>query len=204
MMTEREKLETVLTLIRENKFDDAWEFLTSLLVTDPHLVAQWYLFSQFVTRGHEQFGTEVRGALKGVSRAAARAFDSILDGVRTHTPGTLMGAVTASDGLIVRLEAFMNIVHARTSAANLPSTPGAETPFADPAGETLVRFLERVRRERVLGLDPLQRIERRLDGLRRRLQTVPAPMPTATDRRLTERLAAFGNALGKSNDQLEG
>ncbi|MBF0437108.1 MAG: hypothetical protein HQL77_17320 [Magnetococcales bacterium] len=199
MTTDRDNLDTVMSLIRENKFDHAWDYLSSLLVTDPHLVAQWYLFSQFVTKGSRHFGSEVRGALGGVSRAATRAFDTILGELEAHAAAEKSAL---DDVTVKRLEAFLNLVQLGNGKSVLAGKGGK--PAASPGlphQEPLVRFLERIQQGRILNLGPAARIELRLDGLRRRMKASRLPPQPATRHRLAERLTAFGNALKQDHNR---
>lgn len=185
MGSELENLSTVMSLIRDNQFGEAWEFLESLLVTDPGQVAQWYLFSRFLAQDEQRFGEEIRGVLGGMSRAATRGFESILKGLEAYDLEVSGGG---KEGQIERLETFLQAMQM-----------GSDDPVGGKAAdlEPLLRFLEWARRGRVMQLDPVRAVERRLDGLRRRMQegSAMAPAPLG-GHHLAERLLGFGDLLG--------
>ncbi|MBF8271259.1 MAG: hypothetical protein HW380_364 [Magnetococcales bacterium] len=197
MSTEVNNLKTILALIRDNKFDAAWSFLDTLLVTDPELVAQWYLLSQFVVRGDKRFGDEVRGALGEIGRAATRAFDGILAELETHKPVKFKISDPTDQG-IERLEAFLGVIQQRLGE---PEQGKTQNLTHDQQLVPLVHFLERVQRAHVERLDPVKRVEQRLDGLRRRMrdQGNTNNKPASGRHRLAERLTAFGGALGRTH-----
>lgn len=196
MTTDRDNLETVMTLIRENKFDHAWDYLSNLLVTDPHLVAQWYLFSQFVTKGNNHFGNEVRGALGGISRAATRAFDTILNGLETRATEELH---PLQDVTVERLEAFLKLVQLGVGRPVQPENIAFSS--APPNQEPLVQFLERIQQGRIRHMGPAARIEQRLDGLRRRMKDSRDTPTPSSQHRLAERLNAFGTAMKQNKNR---
>ncbi|MBF0632764.1 MAG: hypothetical protein HQL89_17530 [Magnetococcales bacterium] len=189
MTTELDHLKTVMALIRDNRFNDAWEFLDTMLVSDPEQVAQWYLFSKFIARGNASFGKEVRGALGEVSRVATHAFDVILRELESHVPDTV-AIDHAKDSAIARLDGFLKAIRQSRDGAARVHPEGS-----DQGVEPLMRFLERMQQAKLAQMDPVRRIEQRLDGLRRRMKDRSVTPHPSVRHRLAERLTSFGGSL---------
>ncbi|HAT48920.1 MAG: hypothetical protein HQL07_09845 [Nitrospirae bacterium] len=195
MGTELENMNKMMALIRDNQFGEAWEFLESLLITDPGQVAQWYLFSRFMAQGGERFGEVIRGALGEVGRAATRGFEGVLKGLESYDPDE---GIREKEGSIERLETFWRAMGQGGQGGLGPRPVVGRKDGQDADLEPLLRFLEWAMRGRVMRLDPARGGERRLDGLRRRMQEGSSAAVSVSwgGHRLAERLIGFGDSLG--------
>ncbi|MBF0110244.1 MAG: hypothetical protein HQL76_13830 [Magnetococcales bacterium] len=188
-MMELDYLKSIMDLIRDNRFDDAWDVIDHVLQTEPERVAQWYLLSRFIACGDQPFSREVRGSLGEISRAALRAFDGILEGLEAYVPEAV-AIENARNATMTRLEKFLATIR---EVGHCKETGTKELRYREE--EPLLRFLERMRLEKLARMDPAKRIELRLDGLRRRMKIQSDALPEVGRHRLADRLIAFGGTL---------